>query len=321
MEAEALAAAHYQRQAQISLAATRAAAGEWSQLGPDDLTAHWVARTGPRLVAIVTAGQRSAAEGATAYVGATVVAQGARGPAPGLTVDADAFAGVAADGRALSSLLYQPVVRTKTALAGGATTDDALRQGLADLLTIVSTEVPDAGRAAVGTGITADLRSRGYVRVLSPPSCARCVVLAGKEYGWNKGFQRHPRCDCVHLPITRYRRGAHTMDPEAYFARLGRAEQDRVFTAAGARAIRDGADIAQVVNARRSVYAVGSRGSRLLATREGMTRRGLARKRLKQLEAAGRAPARVRLMPEAIYQLASDRQDAIRLLHRYGYLH
>jgi len=321
VEDEALAAEHYRRQARIALAATRAAAREWGQMPSDDLSAAWASQTGPRLLAIVAAAQQSSADGASLYVGAVATAQGARGPAPQLTVNAEAFAGVAADGRDLGSLLYQPVIRTKAALAGGSTLDSALEQGLADLLTIVSTEVPDAGRAAVGAGITTDRRCTGYVRVLNPPSCARCVVLAGKEYGWNSGFQRHPRCDCVHLPITRYRRGAPTMDPADYFRSLSRAEQDRAFTVAGARAIRDGADIGQVVNARRSVYAVGSPTRRVLATREGMTKRGLAARRLKQLEAAGRAPARARLMPEAIYQLASDREDAIRLLHRYGYLY
>ncbi len=70
------------------------------------------------------------------------------------------------------------------------------------------------------------------------------------------------------------------------------------------------------------MYSAGSPHRRpLLATREGMTKRGLARQRLKNLEAAGRAPGTVRLMPEAIYQLASDRDDAIRLLYRYGYLY
>jgi hypothetical protein len=52
-----------------------------------------------------------------------------------------------------------------------------------------------------------------------------------------------------------------------------------------------------------------------------MTKRGLARQRLRALEGAGRAPGTVRLMPESIYKLASDRDEAIRLLYRYGYLY
>jgi hypothetical protein len=324
VDAQALAEAHYLRQARITLAASRAAAAEWRRIAPAAITESWYAGgVGARILALVTAAQLSAAAGASAYVSAAMAAQDAPGPGPDLTVAADAFAGVAADGRPLGSLLYTPVIRTKQAIGGGASETDAMESGLAELLRIVGTEIPDAGRQAVGTGITADRRSTGYVRVLSPPSCARCVVLAGKEYAWNKGFQRHPHCDCVHLPVTRYRPGVATMDPGDYFRGLSRAEQDRVFTAAGARAIRDGADIGQVVNARRSMYTIasGSGGRRLLATREGMTKRGLAAKRLKRLEAQGRAPARGRLMPEAIYQLASDRDEAIRLLHRYGFLY
>ncbi|MFG3228120.1 hypothetical protein ACGF07_25510 [Kitasatospora sp. NPDC048194] len=323
MDAEALAIAHYRRQRRITLAALRAATREWRQLPQDAITEAWMSATGDRVFAIIAAAQLAAATGSTSYVSAAVTAQGADGQAPEFRVDPAAFTRVAADGRPLESLLYQPIIRTKQAIGGGAASGDALDQGLSELLRIVGTEVPDAGRQAVGAGITADRRTTGYVRVLSPPSCARCVVLAGKEYGWNSGFQRHPHCDCVHLPITRYRRGVHTMDPEGYFRSLSRAEQDRVFTIAGARAIRDGADIGQIVNARRGLYTIasGTHGGRLLATREGMTKRGLAARRLKSLVEAGRAPARARLMPEAIYKLASDRNEAIRLLHRYGFLY
>jgi hypothetical protein len=112
----------------------------------------------------------------------------------------------------------------------------------------------------------------------------------------------------------------HRTDPDAYFHSLSEAEQNRAFGQAGARAIRDGADIGQVVNARRGMYAVGDRYG-LKATREGMTKRGLARQRMRALERGGRAPARVRLMPESIYRIAADRDEAIRLLYRYGYLY
>ena len=323
MDRETLAARHSRRQARITLAAQRAAAREWKRLHPQDLTVAWLSGTGRRITALVSAGQLAAATGATEYVSAAMTVQGAPGTPPDLRVNPDAFAGLAADGRALESLLYGPVITTKQAIGAGLQTGEALDRGLADLLRIVGTEVPDAGRGATGAGITADRRCTGYVRVLNAPSCARCVVLAGKVYAWNTGFARHPHCDCVHLPTTPYRRGNPLTDPEDYVRSLSRSEQDRVFTAAGARASRDGADIGQVVSARRSLYTVGGRpgGTWLLATREGMTKRGLARKRLKELEAAGRAPARARLTPDAIYQLASDRDDAIRLLYRYGYLY
>src|SRR5690606_23965723 len=33
-----------------------------------------------------------------------------------------------------------------------------------------------------------------YVRMLTPPSCSRCTVLAGRWYRKNAGFARHPGC-------------------------------------------------------------------------------------------------------------------------------
>jgi hypothetical protein len=320
--AEGVARAYYLRQAMLGRRVADRVQALWWALDPSDLTDSWNTTVGPAVLRTVSAGQLAAAAPADAYVRAVEAAVDAQ-PDPGGTLRPTAFAGLAADGRALDSLLYLPVITTKQGLAAGLATQEAMMSGLAQLLTMATSEVADAGRSAAGVSIAADRTVTGYVRVLSPPSCARCVVLAGREYGWNKGFQRHPHCDCVHMPVTRYQRNNPLMDPGDYFRSLSRAEQDRVFTAAGARAIRDGSDIGQVVNARRSMYAIGTTpgGQRLLATREGMTRRGLAYKRLKQLEAAGRAPARGRLVPEAIYRLASDRDEAIRLLHRYGYLY
>lgn len=91
-------------------------------------------------------------------------------------------------------------------------------------------------------------------------------------------------------------------NPRAYFDGLSEAEQDRIFTQAGARAIRDGADMSQVVNARRGMFTAGRR--RL--TRESITRFGVAR------------PGR--LMPEQIYTQAGTRDEAITLLRQHGYL-
>lgn len=310
---------HYKRQARIALGASRAVAREWRQMNTADLTGSWTSGTGARVLATVVAAQKTAATGSTEYVDQAVQAQGGASNTQGLTVDAAAFAGVAADGRPLDSLLYEPVITTKVALGDGSLLDDALQQGLADMLRIVASEVADAGRSAVGAGIMANRTCTGYVRVLSPPSCARCTVLAGKVFHTAVAFQRHPHCDCVNMPSIQGV-APHTTDPGDYFNSLSAAEQNRIFTQAGAQAVRDGADIGQVVNARRGMYAVGDRYG-LKGTSEGMTRRGLARQRLRALERGGRAPGTVRLMPESIYRIASDREDAIRLLYRYGYLY
>ena len=112
-----------------------------------------------------------------------------------------------------------------------------------------------------------------------------------------------------------------TFDPQAYFGSLPEAEQNRVFTRAGAQAIRDGADIGQVVNARRGMRTTTSYGRRVRTTTVGAPRRGSRHTSFTRAQRAdGGTPSPVRLMPEQIYADAKDREDAIRLLGRFGYL-
>jgi hypothetical protein len=89
-------------------------------------------------------------------------------------------------------------------------------------------------------------------------------------------------------------------DPNAYFRSLSTQDQDRIFTNAGAQALRDGADMGRVVNARRGMSDNG------LTTSEA--RRGLG---------LGRS---ARLTPQGIYDLYPDREQAIEQLRRHGYL-
>jgi hypothetical protein len=314
----------------------------WSQLDSRDLSGSWETSVGPRIVRAITAGQLSSAGAADEYVDEVADAEGAD-PGRAGRVRPEAFAGLAADGRSLDSLMLLSVITTKQGIAGGLSTDDALMRGLSQALRLGASETMQAGRAAVGTSMTGKRTIQGYVRVVQPPACSRCVILAGVEYGWNRGFQRHPRCDCVHLPTTLIARNQHRgrlggdgpgqggfIDPRAYFSRLSRAEQDRVFGEAGARAIREGADMGQIVNARRGMYTTASNGRTLRATREGTTTRGhfYRRERARDI-ARGRVPANIgrqyrltttRLMPEEIFELAESRDEAIAMLRRFGYL-
>jgi hypothetical protein len=305
----------------------------WAQLDRRDLSGSWEASVGPRIVRAITAGQLSAAAGADGYVDEVVDAEGAD-PARAGRVRPEAFAGVAADGRSLDSLMLLSVITTKQGIAGGLSEDDALMRGLNQALRLSSSEVAQAGRSAVGSSMTGVRTIQGYVRVVQPPACARCIILAGTEYGWNKGFQRHPKCDCVHLPTTLIARHQHRdrgfIDPNAYFSSLGRAEQDRVFTAAGARAIREGGDMSQIVNARRGMYTTTAFGRTLRATREGTTSRGFFYRQERARDIArGRVPADIgrqyrltspRLLPEEIFRLAEGRDEAIAMLRRFGYI-
>ena len=243
--------AHYLDQNRSVRRAAAAAQSAWRRVSGTDLDTSWRTLAAPALVDAVTSGQQSTAAPADAYVGAVVVSDGLTSQPAG-QVQTRSLVGTAADGRPLLSLLYQPVIETRWRMLAGQSVEEALLGSLSTLLRMVESEVADAGRAADGISIASNRTCTGYVRQLSPPSCSRCVVLAGKVYAFNQGFQRHPHCDCVHVPTTRYRHQP-TMDPEAYFGSLSRAEQDRIFTAAGAQAIRDGADLASGVNARRAM--------------------------------------------------------------------
>jgi hypothetical protein len=223
------------------------------------------------------------------------------------------------------------------------------------LSTIVRTQVADAGRSATGVAMHARSAVKEYVRMLTPPSCSRCVILAGKRFKAQEAFDRHERCDCVNVPAVEDVADDIMTDPKAYFESLSATDQDRYFTQAGAQAIRDGADMNQVVNARRGAAGLsqpgrltaaeqkmlrGGRdrgylqrvdvyGRQVYVTTEGTTRRGVAGKKLGawsddavKVEGVRNRRARTpRLMPEACYELAGgDREEALRLLRRFGYL-
>lgn len=284
---------HYRQRQALARRTSEQAMRAWREVQAADLAGSW-ATVAPDVARLVIPAQIASASTADAYVEA--LADGA--PTAG-GVQPRGFAGAASDGRPLISLLEQPVFHVKRALAAGETMDAALAVGRRSLGMIVGTQVQDAGRAADGVAITVR-NGMGYVRMLSTPSCSRCAVLAGRFYRWHAGFQRHPRCDCQHIPSTFDGAREHIFDTDRYFSGLGAAEQDRIFTKAGAEAIRDGADIGQVVNAR------------LGMTPAGTTYTGSGR---------GRRRHAGRLMPERIYaEAGGDRQRAIELLRSNGFV-
>ncbi|MET9479872.1 hypothetical protein [Streptomyces sp. NPDC006638] len=322
---------HYRGQQRVVRRTANLAQSLWRQLDPRDLDASWAA-IAAGLTSVVSAGQQDTAAAADEYVAAVIAADGAQSQAEG-KVNAVAFAGTAADGRPLRSLFYEPLIDVKWNLAQGVTARDSLLSGLEKLLRAASTEVADAGRTAAGASIAGNRTIRGYIRVVNPPACGRCIVLAGVEYGWNAGFQRHPRCDCVHMPSTLIARGRHhrgAFNPTAYFDSLSEREQARIFTRAGAQAVRDGASMTSVVNARRGMYTADAYGQRVRATRDSTTRRGAfyrqERRRAIQrglIPNSGRGFRLMtpRLLPEEIYRLAgNDRSQAVAMLRRFGYL-
>jgi hypothetical protein len=269
----------------------------WRRMG-NDFDSSW-RRLGPTIVALLTAGQTALVRDVEPYMDAVTDDLGLDGEPVG-RLNRARFVGVNADGRTLAWTAYGAVTQAK---ATDASERERLAAGGRWLDMATQTVLADTQRTAVGTAITARPAITGWVRMVNPPCCSRCLVLSGRFYRWNTGFQRHPRCDCQHIPASENVAGDLTTDPAAYFRSVDEAEQDRMFGKAGAQAVRDGADIGQVVNARTGMFTT-TEG--LTATRTSTSRRG-------------RSPGG-RLMPEGIYKIARTRQEAIELLARYGFI-
>lgn len=276
---------------------------------------------------------------AGASVDEQLLEQGYSGPAS-LTVNPTGFVGSTGDGRPVMGLAYAAATAVEEQLAASEAVPLAIAWQAAwpRLLLSTQTALSDTSRVAKQVQMTAR-PGTGWIRMVRPPCCARCAILAGKRAASPKvGFKRHPGCDCDAVPINNYR--SRFTDPKVkdavfdvreYFFSLSDTEQDRIFTKAGAQAIRDGADPAQVVNARRGMTtAVDRFGQTVKVTTEGTTKRGWASDYLRQSYGAQlrKQPGsrymrsdRLRLMPEEIYKIAGDDADmALNLLHKNGYL-
>lgn len=274
---------------------------EWFRMG-DDLDSSWQI-VGPRVVSLVTAAQFGAAQDGAAAPAATAVDLGWKISDAARVVPAS-FAGVASDGRGLGSLLYGSVVAARTASV------DSLAERLAVggewLDMAAQTQVADAARQASGVSIASTPDYYGWQRVVQGPCCRRCAVLAGKFFRWNQGFKRHPRCRCIHVAV-------HEGAPHGYTANIG-VKDIRDITRAQRFAIENGADMNQVLNARRR------RSSDRMTTLEGSARRGWASHARRSLEPGGQR-AQPRLTPEAIYKFyGDDRAGAVRALAKNGYI-
>lgn len=165
----------------------------------------------------------------------------------------------------------------------------SMAQDAANLDRLVSSLVQDAGRSAESVAVAARPKV-GYARYLSPPSCSRCAVLAGRTYRFSQGFQRHPGCDCTMIPAAEGAAQGLVSDPTD----LVREGKVTGLSKADMRALDDGADFNQVVNVR--------------GTKAGLLESG------RVLARAGR------LTPEGVYRLASSREEAVALLRKYRYL-
>lgn len=213
----------------------------WASVDVGDIPATW-ARLLPDAAAILVAAQTVAAEMADPYLTQVLDDADTRHPVdPGGMI------------RPLDRLLYVPAKRAESLLSQGLAGREALDRAKKLLATNVRTSVADMSRLSVAAGMGVRPHVGGYYRVLSPPSCSRCAILAGKFYRWNTGFKRHRNCDCKHIP-TREKTSSLRYDARKAIA----AGQVTGLSQANTRAILEfGANPSQVVNAQSGMYTAG----------------------------------------------------------------
>ncbi|WP_116214890.1 hypothetical protein [Streptomyces olivoreticuli] len=321
---ETLAADRYTQVQSISRGVVEAVQGLWRDVPADRILSGMQGEAGSQILRAVMAGQLSAAEGAQVFVSASMLAQGAAAGPLGM-VDASAFVGLASDARPLASLLQLPAITTAQSLAVGESAEVAALRGLTQMSTMVSTQIADTARAATSVAMAAEPSCVSYVRVVRLPACARCLILAGRQYSRSKGFQRHPRCDCGMQPMSDTQWKA-TKTPEDMVREMTPEQQRKALGAAGVKAFEAGADLGQLVNARRGVATAATGRGAMTVTTEGTTRRGIGGKALdsgfqknpgQRFERAKES----RLMPETIFKLAGDdREHQIAMLKKHGYI-
>lgn len=245
---------HYKATQQLKSKTARAVDREWARIRPDDLDLSW-RDVGQRVARVITQAKMIAAIGAVEYAVAEGAEVGMPVELPG-AVNIAAFTTASMAGVPVDMVTRGAVVQSKAGIASGLGAVDAVRQGGAWLRRLALNEVTASSSAALSTTIAASPRTTGFVRMLNPPSCRDCVILAGKWFRWNEGFDRHPNCDCVHVPAREAMNEVRT-DPYAYFQSLSRDEQNKLFGPRDAESIRQGADIYRVVNVRNRGASTG----------------------------------------------------------------
>lgn len=235
----------YRAQQAITGTTAKAVSRLWSRMGTDfDVSWSTIA---PQMREVVETGRAAAVAVAVPYT-ASVLAETGQVAEPIGPLAPAAFLASAPDGRPIGSMLEQSVVKAKVAVGSGMTPDRALFAAGQWLTMATLTTLADTRRMVYQADIIQRPTLTGFTRMLNPPSCKDCAILAGKWFRWNTGFERHPNCDCIHIPAAENIAGDLRTDPNALFDSMTPAEQEKTFGRSEARALREGADIYKVVN-------------------------------------------------------------------------
>lgn len=324
-----LAAAYSRRSRALTRRTLAAVVAQWRRVGVN-FEAGWTL-AGPAIMQAIAAAQLEATREGTEFVPAVLAATGQPVRDAEYTMARFAAVGTAGDGRPVESLMYGAVVTARTAVSEGATPYLALSSGSKFLQLATATLLSDTRRAAETVAMGAR-HVTGYVRMLNPPSCGRCIILAGKRFRQNQGFDRHPGCDCTHIPASESIAGDMLVDSRGYLETLDETALARALgSKANAQAFTDGADFNQLINAYRKtgdVMTAQVYGSTIKFTGQGRNVVWTGTRRNGSTYTAGKSTGwsyrfsggGQRWMPETIYKFAADREHAIELLRQYGWI-
>lgn len=278
--------------------------------------------------------QRQAAQRSASHTPAIMASMGYDLPDADYIAATDEFAGVLGDGTSVTEGVSGVFHAARSVLRSSVVEGSELyRQYLeTNLLRLSRTAVADTYRAVQQVTAHGIYPRVGYIRALTPPSCGRCVLLAGQQSG-QRPFERHPNCDCIAVPIPLDKYGERIYDgntdlsltePEEYLNSLSDHDLARTLgSKANAQAYKDGADYIQIVNAyrRKGYVSAASDGSKYTLLNGYLSREQMVKAGMGYYDARNRPRANVpRLMPETIYRNASSPEEAKRLLYDYGWI-
>lgn len=312
----------YALQQRVATTTANEARRIWRRQMGDDFDSSW-RRTSPAILAVLAEGQAQMALRADDYTRAVLDDLDIPDRPEGDLIP-DSLVGMASDGRRLDTLAAQSVVTAKVTIRDGGSTIDGLAAGGDFLHLMAQLQIADAARVAVGIGTASRRNIAGNVRVLNPPVCQRCAILGGRFYRWSKGFDRHPGDDCSMMPVKSEAQAVGDgvlFDPKAAY----RAGQIKDITEAQAKAIAEGAELQDVVNAHRGMSTTAT--ERVIKTSKPAVEPIGVQPGMPDLlgflppSIRNQTPDLTRLTSEGIYQIAgNDRGAAIRLLREQGYI-
>lgn len=139
---------------------------------------------------LTTAAGTQAARWTVSYLSSYLVASGARPSTVRIPTADPNPSRLVAVRAALLSRLGQRAGREVAFRSASATAERTVRE------TVASSAIE-----TLAEGVRLEPQIVGWRRVTSTSCCSRCAVLAGKTFGDNDSFDRHPVCRCSHEPI------------------------------------------------------------------------------------------------------------------------